>query len=242
MYGTLIIRPYFRWRQLNKRFRAPCFRSWFPGSNLPWYIIQWAVFRYSWVFITEIHFVKGKWFSSHRWRPFLSINVLCTLFVCAGSAIRSYELNIVSHILLMESHWCPFRLEDILYQKGEEQKVTEWKNRTTRIHILIKDCGDKMAELQAKGNPKDRGDAEEQITLSKVLRICLKFFFVERKCLVLISAYYCRGLNFFLTFCMNFFFISFYLITGMQSQNTGIKTRDKCRSGIWKRTIGGWLH
>ena len=75
----------------------------------------------------------------------------------------------------MESHWCPFRLEDILYQKGEEQKVTEWKNRTTRIHILIKDCGDKMAELQAKGNPKDRGDAEEQITLSKVLRICLKF-------------------------------------------------------------------
>lgn len=96
-----------------------------------------------------------------------------------------------------------------------------------------------MAELQAKGNPKDRGDAEEQITLSKVLRISLKFFFVERKCLVLISAEFGRGLNFFLTIYMNFFFISFYLITGMQSQTTGIKTRDKCRSGIWKRTIGG---
>lgn len=63
-----------------------------------------------------------------------------------------------------------------------------------------------MAELQAKGNPKDRGDAEEQITLSKVLRICLKFFFVERKCLVLISAEFGRGLNFFLTIYMNFFF------------------------------------
>lgn len=62
-----------------------------------------------------------------------------------------------------------------------------------------------MAELQAKGNPKDRGDAEEQITLSKVLRICLKFLFVERKCLVLISAEFGRGLNFFLTIYMNFF-------------------------------------
>ena len=64
-----------------------------------------------------------------------------------------------------------YRLEAVLEERGEEQKVKHWKNRTARIQELMNDCDDKLADLKSKGDPKDRRDVEEQIFLAKVLKL-----------------------------------------------------------------------
>ena len=69
-------------------------------------------------------------------------------------------------------------MEDLLvfYQEeGQKQKLKKWEDSVARSRELIGNCEDKLADLQSRGDPKDKTEVEEQIVLAKVrfVFVCL---------------------------------------------------------------------